>query len=145
MTRFAQIGIAIGALGIVLTMMGLFPGVMGLTPARGIGTVQIAIILTGFLLLIIGALVYAKYAFYANQPGTLAQQIGVRLALTGLVLGGLVGLADTLGFGSHPPDAETDTYFGWLQASGVVIGFIIASIGVLVYAISGRTDDKHNE
>ena len=33
MPRVAQFGIALGALGAVLTFMGLFPGVTGLKPA----------------------------------------------------------------------------------------------------------------
>lgn len=136
MVRLAQLGIAVGALGIVLTFMGLFPGVMGITPAAGIGTVQFFIILSGFTLLIFGALIYVKYAYYAEVGSTLLQQIGVRLALTGLMFSGLVGLADTLGFGSHPR-SEGETYFGWLQAFGVLAGFLVASIGVLIYAVGG--------
>src|SRR5688572_18193018 len=112
MIRLAQLGIAIAALGIVLTLMGLFPGVMGLTPALGIGTVQMFIILSGFALLTLGAVVYVKYAFYAGVPSTLAQQIGLRLAMTSLMFAGLVGFADTLGFGSHPR-SEMEPLFGW--------------------------------
>lgn len=136
MARLSHLGIAVGALGIVLAFMGLFPGVMGITPAAGIGTFQFFIILSGFTLLIMGALVYVKYAYYAERASTLAQQIGIRLALTGLMFAGLVGLSDTLGFGSHPR-SEGEPYFGWLQGFGVLAGFIIASIGVLIYAVAG--------
>ena len=54
MGRLAQVGIALGVLGVVLTFMGLFPGVTGLDPAAGIGLVQIFIILTGFTLWSLG-------------------------------------------------------------------------------------------
>ena len=55
MARIAQFGIALGALGTMLTFMGLFPGVTGLPPASGIGIVQSVTILIGFVLLIAGA------------------------------------------------------------------------------------------
>ena len=136
MVRLSQLGIAFGALGIVLTFMGLFPGVMGLRPAEGIGPVQIVIILSGFAMLILGALIFVKYAYYPEQPSTLAQQIGSRLALTGLVISALIGLSDSLGFGSHLR-SEGEPYFGWLQAVGIVAGFLIASIGVMIFAYTG--------
>ena len=142
MGRLAQVGIALGVLGGVLAFMGLFPGVTGLDPAAGIGLVQICIILIGFSLEIFGALIYVKYTFYLGIAGTFAQQIGVRLALTGLILAGMVGLADTLGFGSHPNLAGQETFFGSIQAAGMVGGFVIASIGILIYAISGNTEGR---
>src|SRR5687767_6888392 len=133
MARLAQFGIAIAALGIVLAFMGLYPGVTGITPALGVGLAQLAIILSGFTLLIFGALIYVKSTFYLGRLATLAQQIGARLALTGLMFSLLIGFADMLGFGSHLR-GEGEPFLGWLQAVGVIAGFIVAAIGVLIYA-----------
>lgn len=133
----AQFGIALGALGVVLTLMGLFPGVTGIEPGVGVGVVQMASILIGFALLVCGALLYVKDTFYRGRTVTLTQQAGVRLALTGLVLAGMAGLADFLGFGSHPRTEEGDVYFGLLQALGVIGGFSVAALGVLLYALMG--------
>jgi len=144
MVRLSQLGIAFGALGVVLTFMGLFPGVMGLRPAQGIGIVQIVIILSGFSMLILGALIYVKYAYYTDQPSTLAQQIGSRLALTGLIISGLIGFSDTLGFGSHTR-AEGEPFFGSWQAVGIVLGFLIASVGVMVYALTGKDPGRPDD
>lgn len=141
MVRLAQFGIAVGALGIVLTLMGLFPGVTGVEPTPGIGIVQILMAITGFSLLIAGAFIYVKYTFYEKQRATLAQQIGFRLSLTGLMLGAMVGLADILGFGSNVRTITTDIFFGPWQAVGLLGGFLMASIGVLVYAVTGTMDD----
>ncbi len=141
MVRLSQFGIAVGALGIVLTLMGLFPGVTGVEPTPGIGIVQILMAITGFSLLIGGAFIYVKYTFYEKQRATLAQQIGIRLSLTGLMLGAMVGLADILGFGSNVRTATTDIFFGPWQAVGLLGGFLMASIGVLVYAVTGSMDD----
>jgi hypothetical protein len=140
MIRIAQFGIAIGILGAVLTFMGLFPGVTGLEPASGIGIMQIFTILTGFTLLITGALIYVKFTFYNNSSANLLQQIGVRLALTGLLFASMTGIADVLGFGSHPRTATSDVLFGVLQAAGIIGSFVMACIGVLIYALAGEPD-----
>jgi hypothetical protein len=139
--RIAQFGIAVGALGVMLTFMGLFPGVTGIEETGGVGPLQIFTILAGFTLLIAGALIYVKFTFYLGRPANLAQQIGVRLALTGLIFAAMGGLADILGFGSNPPELG-EIYLGPWQAIGMVGSLFIASLGVLVYAITGEADTK---
>ncbi|MBZ0280093.1 MAG: hypothetical protein K8L97_05085 [Anaerolineae bacterium] len=141
MPRVAQFGMAIGVLGAVLTFMGLFPGVTGLEPAVGIGVVQIFAILIGFALLILGALIYVKFTFYVFKPANLAQQIGIRLALTGLLFAAITGMADLFGFGSNLRDAGSDPIFGFLQALGIIGSFVLAAVGVLVYAVTGNLDE----
>lgn len=141
MVRVAQLGVAVGALGAMLALMGLFPGMTGYRPTPGIGLVQIFSVLIGYALLIMGALIYVKFAFYAASPPTLVQQIGTRLALTGLVLAGMIALADVLGFGSHGSAINGDIFLGQLQALGIVANFILSSIGVLIYAMAGKPED----
>jgi hypothetical protein len=145
MSRISQIGIAIGTMGAVLMLMGLFPGITGVTPTSGVGIVQLTVALTGFTLLILGALIYVKYAFYVNQPSTLVQQIGIRLALTGLVFAGLAALADALGFGSHGAQFTEFEFLGPVQGAGVVGSFLLSCIGVLVYAVGGHVSDYDEE
>lgn len=144
MIRIGQIGIAIGALGIVLAVMGLFPTVAGLVPTPGIGIVQLITIMIGFSLLIMGAYIYAKFTFYAGVRSNLAQQIGVRLALTGLLFGGMAATADVLGFGSNIRTETSDVFFGPWQASGLIGGFGLAALGILIYAISGTLEDEQD-
>jgi hypothetical protein len=142
MARVAQLGIALGTLGGMLALMGLFPGVTGISQAYGIGILQIFTILTGFALLISGGLIYVKFMFYARCPANLMQQIGIRLALTGLVLAAIAGLADALGFGSHPRllDIGMDYRLGPWQAVGLIGSYVLAAIGVVIYALSGDPD-----
>lgn len=137
MVRVGQIGIALGALGIVLAVMGLFPAVTGLPPTPGIGAVQLVTIMIGFSLLIFGAYIYARFTFYPRTPANLAQQIGVRLSLTGLLLAGMAAMADVLGFGSNVRTETDDLFFGPWQAAGLIGGFVIAALGILIYAVSG--------
>ncbi|MCY4537055.1 MAG: hypothetical protein OXE52_02365, partial [Chloroflexi bacterium] len=137
MWRFAQVGIALGALGVMLCFMGLFPGVTGAEPTAGIGLVQVIMVLMGYSLLILGALVYLKYTFYLDVPSTLVQQIGTRLALTGILFAALSGLADIFGFGTHIRDDVVDIFFGQLQMVGILASFGLSSFGVLVYVLAG--------
>jgi hypothetical protein len=136
--RLAQFGIALGTLGAILTLMGLFPGITGIRPTNTIGIVQIATLVAGFSLLILGALIYVKFMFYATQDANLSQQVGVRLALTGLVFAAICGLADVLGFGSNLREQNADFLLGPLQAFGVISSFLVASAGVVLYAVSGK-------
>jgi hypothetical protein len=138
MARFAQIGIALGTLGTVLMLMALYPGMTGLDPTPGIGVVQVFIMLLGFSLLILGALLYAKLAFYTGIASNLAQQIGTRLALTGIMFAAMAGLADLLGFGSHGVAIESENFLGKLQAVGILGSYTISCLGVLIYAVAGR-------
>ncbi len=143
MWRFAQVGIALGALGAMICLMGLFPSVTGAEPTVGIGLVQVVMVLFGYSLLILGALTYVKYTFYLDVPATLSQQIGTRLALTGLLFAALAGLADILGFGTHIRVGADDIFFGRLQLIGILTSFGLSSLGVLVYVLAGAGLARH--
>ena len=143
MWRFAQVGIALGALGIMLCLMGLFPGVTGARPTAGIGLVQVVMVLMGYSLLVLGALTYLKFTFFLEVDSTLVQQIGTRLALTGILFAALSGLADILGFGTHIRDEARDILFGQLQLIGILASFGLSSLGVLVYVLAGAPHARH--
>jgi hypothetical protein len=148
MARLGQVGIALGALGVVLTFMGLFPGVTGVEPTPGIGLVQLLLILIGLSLLIAGAFIYVKYTFYTYTPANLGQQIAMRLSMTGLLLAAMSSMADILGFGSNLRTETSDIFFGPWQAVGLIGGFLFASAGVLIYALVGNVstpDDSSDE
>ena len=138
MIRFGQVGIALGALGIMVALMGLFPGVTGVQETLGIGVVQIIMLLVGYGMLVFGAIIYVKFTFYLGISSTLAQQIGIRLALTGLLFAALTSLSDILGFGSHIRTEDSDIYLGLLQQFGVLASLAISSAGVLLYAVAGH-------
>jgi hypothetical protein len=138
MTGIAQIGIAIGVLGLMLASLGLFPGLTGVTPMAGFGMIQFTAVLSGFAFLTLGALIYAKFTLYPGRPANLAQQIAVRLTLTGLVVAALAGFSDFLGFGSHLPNGVSSVYLGEIQIIGALFAFIGAFAGVFIYALAGE-------
>ena len=137
MWRFAQVGIALGALGAMICFMGLFPGVTGAAPTAGIGLVQVVMVLIGYTLLILGGITYLKFTFFLAVPANLVQQIGTRLALTGILFATLSGMADILGFGTHIRDDTGELYFGQLQMIGILASFVLSSLGVLIYVLAG--------
>lgn len=143
MEKYGQISITLGTLGVVITLTGLFPGIVGLEAAEGIGVLQVLVILLGFSILFFAAYLFAKQTFYPGQPSTLAQDIGVRLTLTGLLVAAAAGLADVLGFGTHIPAENYDRpLLGQLQALFFIGGILLASSGVLIYALFGPTEDQ---
>jgi hypothetical protein len=139
MPKLSQAGIAISVLGGVITLIGLFPGIIGSDQTSGTGILQILVILVGMIILIAGAYIFAQSAFFPGQKHNLAQQIALRLSMTGLVIASASGLADILGFGSHPIGLDDQRpLLGWWQTSGLIGGFLIASIGVLIFVLMGH-------
>ncbi len=133
MVRLAQFAAFISTVGAVTIFMGLFPEAIDLDNTPGIGLGQILVTLVGLTLLTLGAYIFV-YAMWQHQDErTLIQDIGIRLGLTGLTVAIAASLADVFGFGTHSLSAGVT--FGELQASGMVAGFVLAAIGVLVYGI----------
>ena len=137
MTKQSQLGILIIGLGSIITFIGLFPTITGFEPTPGIGILQILTILSGFSVLTAGALWFVQSAFYSGIKHNLAQQISIRLSMTGLVIAIAAGLADVLGYGSNPPGPDQRPILGPLQTAGLLGGFVVASIGVILFAILG--------
>ena len=141
MGKLSQVGIAVAFLGGVIALIGLFPSLIGFEQTPGIGILQILVILAGFSILILGAVIFVESTFYVGIPHNLAQQVGLRLSMTGLVIATASGLADVLGYGSHPLGVEGQRpLLGNLQAAGLIGGFMIASLGVLIFALMGHSE-----
>lgn len=137
MVRVAQLGIVLGLFGAMMMLVGLFPPIIGFADTPGFGVIQLLIVLIGFALLILGALIYVRFTFYARQDLTLAQRIGTRLAFTGITFAGLAMFADVLGFGSNLRLDGADVLLGPLQLWGILVSFGVASLGVLIFAMTG--------
>ncbi len=144
MGKLSQLGIAVAVLGGVVTLIGLFPSITGYEASPGIGILQIIIILTGFSLLILGVYIFVQATYYPGVRHNLAQQIGVRLSMTGLVISVAAGLADVLGYGSHPPGPDQRPFLGTWQATGLIGGFVIASLGILIFVLMGHAGPPDN-
>ncbi|MCS6870912.1 MAG: hypothetical protein RML95_03340 [Anaerolineae bacterium] len=135
--KFAQLGIAVALLGGVITFIGLFPSVIGLEASAGVGVLQMLTILVGFSILISGAYIFVQATYYPNKRHNLAQKVGVRLSMTGVVLATAIGLADVLGFGSNSPLIGQRPTLGPWQTAGLIGSFMVASLGLLIFALFG--------
>jgi hypothetical protein len=144
--KFAQLGIAVTLLGGVIAFIGLFPSVIGSEASQGVGVLQVLTILVGFSILISGAYIFAQATYYPNKRHNLAQKIGVRLSMTGVVLATAIGLADVLGFGSNSPLIGQRPTLGPWQTAGLVGSFVIASLGLLIFVLLGDNtpDEPHD-
>jgi hypothetical protein len=145
MEKYSQISITLGAIGIVITLVGLFPGIIGLETVEGVGVLQVLVILLGFSILFTGAYLFARQVFYPGQPNTLAQDIGTRLTMTGLLVAAAAGLADVLGFGSHGSADSSRPLLGRLQAAVFVGAIVLASLGVIIFAVFGPEQDEDED
>lgn len=146
MGKLTQAGVTIAILGAVVAFIGLFPGVIGLEVLPGIGLLQIIIVLIGFGLLFFGAYIFAQNVYYPGVKHNLAQQIGTRLSMTGLVIAVASGLADILGFGSHPPMPPVQRPFlGSWQTAGLIGGFALASFGLILFVLLGPDHDDDDD
>ncbi len=142
MEKYGQLSITIGTLGVVISLIGLFPGIVGLEAAEGIGVLQVLVILAGFSILFTAAYYFAKQTFFSGRDTTLAQDIGIRLTLTGLIIAAAAGLADVLGFGTHVSAQNYDRpLLGRLQALFFIGSIVVASAGVVIYTIFGPAAD----
>lgn len=136
MSRLAQLGLFCAVLGGVVLFIGLFPFAIDADDTPGIGLSQIIAMQIGLFLLIFGAYMVVFAMVHRGRPRTLMRDIGVRLGMTGLVFAAAATMADVMGFGSHITD--TGPLFGWLQAAGMLVGFVISAMGVFIYGASAR-------
>lgn len=134
MIRLAQFGVFLVMVGGVVLFLGLFPFAADIDATPGVGIAQILGILAGLFVLVTGAYVMVYALVHRGSPTTLLRDVGVRLGMTGLVFATAATLADLMGFGSHT--GSGGFLFGWLQATGMLVGFVIAAIGVLIYGIA---------
>lgn len=140
MNRLAQAGILCTTSGGITLFLGLFPGAVDADRTAGIGLIQILIILFGIVLLILGAYITVYALIHRSQPRNLVRDIGTRTGITGILFASAAIMADLFGFGSHT--GEEGVLMGWLQALGVLIGFLISAIGVLIYGSVRYPDES---
>lgn len=131
-----KFGLWLASIGFLVFLLGTRPSLFGLDRSPVVGFVQISVFLIGLALLALGsALTLAS--FWPEGKQTIAAQIGSRLISTGYVICLFTGLADVLGFGSHP---LPDVFFGVLQQRGMGLGMMTMAVGFLLMIPYKRID-----
>ena len=69
-------------------------------------------------------------SFWPKGYTTITADFGIRLLATGWLIAVFSGMADVLGFGSHPTTGLV--FFGRLQSMGVEIGEMIMAVGLVM-------------
>ncbi len=113
--------------GIVLCALSL----IDLTP--GFGMVQMLQLLLGLTALTLAGFVHMYGRRPANVPRSLQADVGVRLAATGLVLAYVSGFSDLIGIGTHILPQFQRPYVGPWQMTGIVVGVLSITLGMLLY------------
>ncbi len=121
---------------LVVTLFGLFVFTVGAKPnwfgwdrSPVVGFVQITVFLIGLGIICLGGWL-GMAALWRGRPRTILGDIGLRLVATGFVISTFSGMADVFGMGSQPLPGVP--YFGPWQATGVLIGQVVISIGFLM-------------
>jgi hypothetical protein len=130
--RLAQAAVALVAVGFVIFIIGLFPGLIHLDFTPNIGLVQIGVFLVGLALMTLGSYIYIYATRHRVRTPRLRHDIGVRLMATGVIIACASGFADVLGFGSHY--GAQQPLFGPLQATGVALSMFIIIFGIFLYS-----------
>jgi hypothetical protein len=125
-----RFGLITTGIGLVLFVLGAVPQYFGLDNSEAVGFVQVGVFTVGLLLLCLGG-TFALNSLWPKHWRSLAADIGLRVAWSGWVLAGVAAMADILGLGTSPL-STTQTYFGFWQARGVVIGQLVIIVGLLL-------------
>ena len=140
-----RLGIILTLIGLLVFLLGARPDILGMDRSPVIGFVQITVMLVGLAIICIGGYVSMISLWFKRTP-SIAAETGLRLISTGYVVAVISGMADIIGFGSHPFPYVVP-YFGIWQARGVQIGEGIIAIGLLLmfpYSRSALFNGNHD-
>ncbi len=126
-------GLATLIVGLLATLLGTFPQVLGLDETPGVGLAQLFIILGGIALFTFGGYLIAYAARRRRKHNRLREDIGLRLMATGYVVCAVSALADVLGIGTHNLPIVFP-YFGPFQLAGMALGITTIVIGMILYS-----------
>jgi hypothetical protein len=122
--------------GTLLSIVSLGAEILGLDLTPGFGMVQMFQLLLGLTFLTAAGFLQIYNLRPRNAPRSLQADIGIRLALTGLVFTYVAGLADLVGIGTHVEPRFIRPYVGPLQLGGILLGIISITAGMLLYYTS---------
>lgn len=125
-----RFGIGITLFGLIVFLIGAVPQWFNLNISSAVGPIQIGVFSIGLILITFGGTLTLG-SLWPPYWRSIAADIGSRLAWTGLVFALAASLADVFGLGTRPL-AYTTTFFGYVQARGVVIGQIVIGAGLLL-------------
>ncbi len=128
-SRRRRLGLGLAVAGFLLFVLGADPSLLGLSPVERIGFGQVSIFTFGLAWMTLGGSL-ALDSLWPPGSKTIAAEIGLRLAWTGFVIAMAAGMADVFGLGTRPFPSQT--FFGYWQERGVLLGQIVIILGFLM-------------
>jgi uncharacterized membrane protein len=129
--RWLILFLALDFIGLALFLIGLQPQIFGLDRSPVIGYLQIVVFLIGMGCVVLATFAIEKLMRPADQPLTIREDVGVRMAATGYVLVAVSSTADLIGLGSHPLPGSP--HLGTLQSIGLILGTAMIIVGLAMY------------
>ncbi|MEW5988539.1 MAG: hypothetical protein AB1791_18070 [Chloroflexota bacterium] len=123
-------------IGAILSVSSLAAEVLGLDLTPGFGMVQMFQLLVGLTFLTAAGFLHMRSLRPPGSPRSLQADVGIRLALTGLVFAFVSGLSDLIGIGTHVQPAFARPFVGPLQLGGLLLGIVSITAGMLLYHTS---------
>lgn len=123
-------------MGILLCGLSLGAELLGFDKTPGFGVLQMVQLLIGLTFLTLAGFLQVHSLRPPNSPRSLQADIGIRLALTGLVFAYVSGLSDLVGIGTHVEPAFERPFVGPLQLGGFILGVLSITTGLLLYHTS---------
>lgn len=131
------VGWALFVIGLVLGGLALLADRLGLDFTPGFGMIQMFQLLLSVTSLTLAGFIFLQWRRPRRAPRSLQADIGLRLAMTGLVFCYVSGLSDLIGIGTHVAANEFERPFvGPLQLGGIGLGIISILAGMILYHTS---------
>jgi uncharacterized membrane protein YidH (DUF202 family) len=122
--------------GLAIVLVSLGADLLRLDLNPGFGILQVFLLTTGISALTLSGFLAIWRRRPNNAPRSLQADIGVRVALTGLVFVYVAGFADLARVGTHTQPRFERPYTGPLQSVGIGLGVLTICIGLLLYYTS---------
>lgn len=135
LSRLGRFSVALVVAGFFVFVIGVFPDIIRLNITPGFGVLQIITFLFGIGLMALGGYVYTYATRHRDREHRLRHEVGGRLIGTGYVLCIVSAIADIIGIGSHNIP-ESAPFFGLWQSGGVLLGVLIITLGLFLYAMT---------
>ncbi len=129
--RWLTFFLVLDFIGLGLFLLGMQPWIFGLDRSPVIGYLQVVVFLFGLGFVVLSSFAIEKLFRPPNQPVTIREDVGARLAATGYVLVAVSCTADLIGLGSHPLPGSP--HLGTLQSIGLLFGAAMIVVGLAMY------------
>jgi len=130
-----KVSLILGLWGLGFVLLSAGADVFGLDITPGIGLMQTLGVLLGLTMLAGAGFSFLSQLRPPGKKIPLLSDIGIRMALTGLLACYVSGLADMVGVGTHQAAQFERPFLGPLQLIGFGLGLLVVLSGLGLYGV----------